>query len=61
LKRSNALDGSIATRWSAQGDGQWIRFDLGTNQTIGSVSIAWYQADPEHGGWQRREQSRLIF
>src|SRR5438309_8198509 len=25
----NTLDKSLATRWSAQGDGQWIQYDLG--------------------------------
>src|SRR5262249_40599517 len=33
---ANVLDGSLATRWSAQGDGQWIRFDLGTTRNIGA-------------------------
>src|SRR6478735_7029372 len=42
---ANTLDGSLSTRWSAQGDGQWIRFDLGTNQTVGSVKIAWHNGD----------------
>ena len=36
------LDGNLATRWSANGDGQWIRYDLGSTMTIGSISIAWY-------------------
>src|SRR5262245_3655851 len=34
---ANAVDGSLTTRWSASGDGQWIRFDLGTTAAIGSV------------------------
>jgi hypothetical protein len=42
---ANTLDGSLLTRWSASGDGQWILFDLGSNRTIGSVKIAWYQGD----------------
>src|SRR5882762_2860557 len=42
---ANAVDGSLATRWSADGDGQWLRLDLGTSQRIGGVSIAWYQGD----------------
>ena len=25
----NAVDGSLSTRWSARGDGQWLRLDLG--------------------------------
>src|SRR6266567_8199487 len=39
----NTLDGNLATRWSANGDGQWIRYDLGATMTIGSITIAWYQ------------------
>src|SRR6266498_5661522 len=42
---ANTLDGSLATRWSAQGDGQWIRFDLGSSVAVGSVKIAWYKGD----------------
>src|SRR5947207_2601061 len=42
---ANTLDGSLSTRWSASGDGQWILFDLGASQTVGAVSIAWYKGD----------------
>jgi pimeloyl-ACP methyl ester carboxylesterase len=42
---ANALDGSIATRWSASGDGQWIRFDLGASKSIGSIRLAWHKGD----------------
>jgi hypothetical protein len=42
---ANTLDGSLATRWSAQGDGQWILFDLGASQTVKSVDIAWHQGN----------------
>jgi poly(beta-D-mannuronate) lyase len=42
---ANAVDGSLATRWSANGNGQWLRLDLGTSQKIGSVNIAWYEGN----------------
>src|SRR5213075_273457 len=42
---ANTLDKNLATRWSAQGDGQWILFDLGSRVTVGSAKIAWYQGD----------------
>src|SRR6058998_2806789 len=42
---ANTLDGSLSTRWAASGDGQWILFDLGSSQTVGAVSIAWYKGD----------------
>ena len=42
---ANTLDGSLATRWSAQGDAQWIRFDLGSRVSVSTVKIAWYKGD----------------
>jgi len=41
----NTLDNNPATRWSAYGDGQWIRYDLGALTAINAVSIAWYMGD----------------
>jgi unsaturated chondroitin disaccharide hydrolase len=38
----NTLDNNLSTRWSANGNGQWIRFDLGATKTIAKVSAAWY-------------------
>ena len=35
---ANTLDGSLATRWSAQGDGQWIQFDLGKSGTLAAAT-----------------------
>ncbi|MER7455918.1 polysaccharide lyase family 7 protein [Micromonospora sp. NPDC126480] len=42
---ANAIDGSLSTRWSALGDGSWIRFDLGASKQVGSVGIAWYNGN----------------
>jgi hypothetical protein len=42
---SNTLDGNLSTRWSGEGDGVWIRYDLGAAVTVGSVSLAWHQGD----------------
>src|SRR6266568_649081 len=39
----NTLDNTLATRWSAYGDGQWIRYDLGAVMAVGPVTIAWYR------------------
>src|SRR5207237_938799 len=39
----NTLDNNLATRWSASGDGQWIRYDLGAVMAVGPVTIAWYR------------------
>ncbi len=41
----NTLDNSLATRWSAQGDGQWIRYDLGAIVDMDRVAVAWYLGD----------------
>src|SRR3989454_221816 len=39
----NTLDNNLATRWSASGDGQCIRYDLGAVMAVGPVNIAWYR------------------
>src|SRR5256885_4379985 len=39
----NTLDNNLAARWSASGDGQWIRYDLGAVMAVGPVNIAWYR------------------
>lgn len=41
----NVLDGSLDTRWSANGDGQWLALDLGASQTVGSVELAFFKGD----------------
>jgi hypothetical protein len=38
----NTVDNNLSTRWSGNGDGAWIRFDLGTSRMITSVKIAVY-------------------
>lgn len=42
---TNTLDGDLGTRWSAEGDGVWIRYDLGSSKTVGAVSLAWHRGD----------------
>lgn len=42
---ANTIDGDLNTRWSAAGDGQWIRFDLDAIQSITAVGIAFYPGD----------------
>ena len=41
----NTVDGSLSTRWSANGDGAWIQYDLGAIQTVGYVKIAVYSGN----------------
>ena len=42
---ANTLDGDLATRWSDEGDGVWIRYDLGSQVTVGSLAVAWHNGD----------------
>jgi hypothetical protein len=46
----NTVDGNLSTRWSANGDGQWIRFDLGALRTLRSIGVA------AHAGNTRRNR-----
>ena len=54
---ANAVDGSLSTRWSAQGDGQWIRFDLGSSRTIGAMKIAWHQGNQRRSSFDIQTSS----
>jgi hypothetical protein len=42
---ANTRDANLSTRWAASGDGQWLRYDLGTPRQVSQVAIAWYQGD----------------
>ncbi|MEP3389714.1 MAG: DNRLRE domain-containing protein, partial [Reichenbachiella sp.] len=42
---TNTTDNDLVTRWSAQGDGQWIQYDYGQSHTFDKVSIAWHLGD----------------
>jgi hypothetical protein len=41
----NTLDNDFSTRWSADGDGQWIQFDLGSVVNVESLDVAFYKGD----------------
>ncbi len=42
----NTIDGDFGTRWSAQGDGQWISYELlGIENYIAWVDIAFFKGD----------------
>ncbi|WP_309119343.1 DNRLRE domain-containing protein [Paenibacillus sp.] len=41
----NTIDGNWNTRWSAEGAGQWIQYDLGQARTVDYVDIAFYSGD----------------
>jgi hypothetical protein len=39
---ANAIDNNVNTRWSNLGVGSWIQTDLGVQNTVCNVDIAWY-------------------
>ncbi len=39
---ANTVDNNLNTRWSAEGDNQWIAYDLGSVRTVGYLRIAVY-------------------
>ncbi|MBW8683938.1 cellulase family glycosylhydrolase [Chitinophaga rhizophila] len=39
---ANVQDNNYSTRWSAEGDGQWIQFCLSNTTTVTGVNIAFY-------------------
>lgn len=39
----NTLDANLYTRWSAQGERQWIRYDLGGLHTLDSVAVSFFR------------------
>ncbi|AWB65718.1 hypothetical protein C2869_04355 [Saccharobesus litoralis] len=41
----NTLDNDLGTRWSANGDGEYIEYDLGANFSIDSLDIAFFKGD----------------
>ena len=41
----NIMDSDLNTRWSADGDGQWIRFDLGSAKSFDKVAIAFFKGN----------------
>ncbi|MDU0201178.1 chondroitinase-B domain-containing protein [Paenibacillus sp. MAH-36] len=42
---ANVADGNLTTRWSANGDGQWIRIDLGTKSSVAYLKMAFLNGD----------------
>jgi hypothetical protein len=41
----NGFDNDIGTRWSAEGDNQWLRVDLGMVRSVSGVHVAVYNGD----------------
>ncbi len=47
-KPERTLDFDLNTRWSAEGMGQWIQYDLGSVQLVTSVDIAWFKGNERY-------------
>ncbi|GJM60708.1 hypothetical protein PEDI_12600 [Persicobacter diffluens] len=47
----NTIDGNLSTRWSANGSGQYITFDLGSEKSVNEVKAAWYNGDSRTSGF----------
>ena len=41
----DAIDGNLNTRWTVQGDGQWLEVDLGESKTVNFVSLSFASGD----------------
>ncbi|MGP1991170.1 discoidin domain-containing protein [Zobellia laminariae] len=41
----NLVDDNIKTRWSAEGDGNWVIIDMGSSKEVNYVQIAFYGGD----------------
>lgn len=42
---ANAIDGNLSTRWSAEGDPEWLRLQLASSVTVGHLRIAWFRGN----------------
>ncbi|WP_415282145.1 discoidin domain-containing protein [Candidatus Nitrososphaera sp. FF02] len=42
---ANTIDNNLSTRWSNNGAGSWIQYDLGQGQTVCDVKVAWYKGN----------------
>lgn len=49
---ANTVDGKTSTRWSANGDGQWIRYDLQALKTVSFVKVAWHSGSSRKSGFE---------
>nr|QXF14434.1 hypothetical protein KPDKLGBK_00004 [uncultured bacterium] len=48
----NTHDGSLDTRWSAQGNGQWVQYDFGGPVTLSAIEIAFLNGDSRTSTFQ---------
>jgi len=46
------VDNNLATRWSANGDGQWVQLDLGSTRTVGYVKVGVYNGNARRNSFE---------
>lgn len=49
---ANTVDGDLETRWSADGNGKWIMYDLGINYIVEDVGIAFFKGDQRSANFE---------
>ncbi|MEL7004283.1 MAG: discoidin domain-containing protein [Bacteroidota bacterium] len=50
----NTVDGNFSTRWSANGSGQYITFDLGSSKSVSNIKVAWYKGNQRRASFKIR-------
>ena len=48
----NVLDADLKTRWSAEGEKEWIAFDFGRLRWINMVEIAWFRGNARRASFK---------
>src|SRR5687767_14486155 len=48
---ANTVDNNLSTRWSGNGTGAWIRYDLGSPRTLVQIRVAVYQGNARRNGF----------
>lgn len=48
----NTIDNNLDTRWSANGDGEYLQYDLGESLNIDSLNIAFYKGDQRSASFE---------
>jgi cytochrome c1 len=48
----NAVDSSLSTRWSGNGDGAWLQLDLGTVKTVSFVKVGTFNGHLRRGRFE---------
>ncbi len=53
----NTYDNDLGTRWSAKGDGVWIRYDFGTQVSLEAMDISFYKGNARQASFEIQNSS----